>query len=693
MTPRQLWRDIEREVAEQGGRRSIFGLANFLGVESVHVDRQIQRNCITFTSTSSFQGAAQTSSSAPSSAENSTQNFGSLPSASLFFLSESNELLDESYDDTLIRSLNEWLEARGIANLNDFASKQSLPHKFIDRLLTKCFSRGLLLECEYDEANNILVRPDFRDKFTKILRSALCACTRPVSVQKLIQQRSDLYSTPLLVQYAIDTISKDVIAMGNFSSKSKENVVFTPNVFLEARSTWVSNALNKDMHISIKTLEKLGYTVGGKEPIFSENIILPHSVVPRTLIDKIETSIAEASQEKNILAFVPPLIPEELQESDLKVLLSKIEFSALGRIYGDLYFVPNAIKERCLQLFQQEQDEISRARAEKQEEESQIISASKPTQQEPSKTYSHATIFESIKKWCPAQRRYEVALSFLAEDLLPQVLAMKGAQAPLAPLSTDSQWKKKEWLQTFEPTFLNLAFFLRSIENLPSPVSPDQRVVLASHALETLNPTLVQKLCEACQAKFLLPALGEDDFTAFAKLLPPELSKPMIQLHDLPKSNQQATSVKKFTKIVDLCLEPIGVKPGEIIFEASTFSEILATHVESAKSQLTSSDSLEPSTRMRLALSLLHAKLANAMLLTTAKHINFLINLVKTELKAIEKPLFNDIANQNVIILAEAAYNAMLNTIRAKQTKQSEKIQTALAAFDIEFESLSKRLI
>lgn len=679
VTPKQLWREIEQEIADQGGRRTIFGLGSFLGVESSHVERLVARFATTFHFASSTQ---KISSDSNTTLVNADSSILSVSTPCIYFLADSNELIDSSYNSKLIRSLNEQLQANGIANVNDFASQRSLPFQYIHRLLQKCLEDGNLAECEYDVPNRTLVRPEFREKFYSILHAALNACTRPIAVHKLLVGWKGVYYTSSLINYAVERMQSEKSVSGTFSSKIKENYVFTPSIFVTARDTWVNNALGKNSHISFNTLQKLGFTIGSQEAIFRDNICLPNSIISPSLLDHLKSSIQEACSEQHILPLAPPLIPDELEENDLKALSSKIDLSGLGRLYVGKWFVPSSIEERCLQLFQQEVSEDARRRAEIEKQNADIISSSKPVAPEPI-SFTHANAHELVKKWLPSERKHEVALSMMTEKLLPQLKAMCAAVGTKSTSPVTTGWNSSAWLAQFESSHLNMLFFLKSIESLSTSISPEQRAQLRSHVYESLLPSLLQQLREACRLKFLLPTLPDEEFL---KLVPSDVSKNMLLL----MSGGNSLSLKKYSKVVGLLLHSIGLEAP--ILDEKVFETILATHRASAATQL-QNNATEPSTKLRLALSLLQSKLKNAILLTTAKHLNLLVHITKTELKAMNEPLLPTISNQELITLVEASYTALLSTIRAKQTKNSETMASAISAFNTEIDKLIEKVL
>lgn len=674
VTPKQLWREIEQEIADQGGRRTIFGLASFLGVDSVHVDRLVSRNAITFHSSSSIQ---RTSTDSAAQLINADSSIVSISAPCVYFLSDSNELLDSTYNTKLIRALNEQLQSSGIANIEDFASQRSLPVSYFERLIKKCLEDCNIVDCEYDAANRTLLRPEFREKFCTILRASLSAVTRPISVMKLVAGWKGMYYTSSLVNYAVDRIEAENSSIGTFSGKLRENRTFTPSIYITARDSWVNNALAKDMYISLSTLQKLGFVVGSQEPIFRDNICLPNSIVSHALIEHIKVSIQEATTEQHILPLTPPLVPEDLEEIDLKAMCSKIDFSGLGRLYSNKWFIPQAIEERCLQLFQQEIDDDARRRAELEKQNADIISASKPIAPEPI-TFTHPSAHEFVKRWLPSERKYEVALSLMTEKLLPKIQAMCASSGAKSTLKVDNSWKSSEWLAQFEIAHLNMAFFLKSIETLSTAISPEQRSQLTSHACETLLPSILTKLREAFCLKFLLPTLPDEDFLL---LVPSDVAKHLSVFI----SEASTLNFKKYLKITSLLLATLGLEAPALTPKVS--ETILGTHRSSAASQLKNT-SVEPSTKMRLVLSLLHAKLKNAMLLSTAKHLNLLIHITKSELKSNDNPIGSSASNDEILSQLDATYAALLNTIRAKQSKNAETLAVATATFNGEIDKL-----
>lgn len=609
---------------------------------------------------------------------NADSSIASISVPCVYFLSDSNELLDSTYNTKLIRSLNEQLQASGIAKVEDFASQRSLPISYVDRLLKKCLEDGNVVDCEYDAANHTLVRPEFREKFCAILRASLSAATRPISVMKLVAGWKGVYYTSSLVNYAVDRIEAENGAIGTFTGKTRENRTFTPSIYITARDSWVNSALTKDMHIYLTTLQKLGFVVGSQDAIFRDNICLPNSIVSPALIEHIKVSIHETVSEQRILPLLPPLIPEELEENDLKALCSKIDFSGLGRLYSNKWFVPQAIEDRCLQLFQQEVDDDARRRAEFEKQNADIISASKPVAPEPI-AFTHASAHELVKRWLPSERKYEVALSLMTEKLLPKIQAMCASPGAKSVVKVDNGWKSSEWLAQFEIPHLNMVFFLKSIETLSNAISPEQRSQLTSHACDTLLPAVLSKLREACRLKFLLPTLPDEEFL---RLVPSEIAKHLSVFI----SEASTLNFKKYVKMTSLLLATLGLEAP--ILDAKVCETILGTHRASAASQLKNS-ATEPSTKMRLALSLLHAKLKNAMLLSTAKHLNLLVHITKSELKSTDNPAIGSAnSNEDIISQVDATYNALLNTIRAKQTKNTETLATATAAFNGEIDKL-----
>jgi hypothetical protein len=735
VTPRQLWKEIEREVEEQGGRRSIYGINNILSVDSSHVDRLILNNAISFNSSSSLISSSQIISSSSSysgkltSFENSSNLFFS---NSLFYLIDTNELINGSYNTKTIRILSEQLRLQGIANLSEFASRQSLPYPYVESIVTHAINTLILSDIELDKEHRTLVTKETRTIFLKILKSVLCACTRPISVQKLLLQHPDVYSTPSLLNDGIEVLSREEI--GSFQTKSRENIIFYPQIFINARQLWIENALAKDFIISNKVLEKLGIT-SPKETDFAPTRIeiLPSSVISHLLLEHIDIAINEASQENNILAFSPPLLPDQMESGDIKYLIQLINFDtntnldvsqsiatttsstqskdpvekqegggklsnaiiAHGRLLNDIYFVPNGLINRCINLFQQYFEEQKRLKCEKALENStasQIISTSSssspiPSSLESSTIISHSFVVEMIKKWCPGQRKHDLALNKLAQILFPQILSLSSQTSTSSSTSSPSSWKKDLWLEEFQPILLNVVFFMHSVESLPTAVSPDQRIQLLQHVLSTLGKDLSKKLSQACAAKFLVWQSGELEMEETLKLLPNEVAKPLKQVFVLTSGGEKHCSLKRLAKNVDEVMVEIGC---EVIRMDEKLKEtILSTHRGSALNQLNST--VEPSTRLRLCLSLIYAKISGHMLLITTKHLNLLQLIITNILQS--SPNLANMFNIDMTTSIANAYSSLLNTIRAKQSKEPEAIQEALTQFNNHMEPLMKCMI
>jgi hypothetical protein len=689
VTPRQLWKEIEREVAEQGGRRTIFGFQSILSVDAQHIDRVIRKNAIHFnTATSNF---SQFTLGGLNGAQGLEPIFveKQLFSEELFYLPETNEIMNGAFNTRMVMMLAEQLSLQGIANLQEFASLNSIPYAYLERLVQSAIAHtSMLPNTELDGTNRTLVTDDAKRKFVLLLRAALCACTRPVSVQKLLIQQYDIYSTPSLLNDAIEILQRE--ALGVFEISGREKVVFYPQLFLNARNSWISAALAKDMCISLKDLAKIGLPNPKKTDFSVAVFILPFSVVSTVLIEQLEASIIEAANENNIIEFIAPLVPDGLAKDDVKAILnqnlSKL-ISEHGRLVADYSFLPTGLTNRCLSLFEQYFSEKIQAERQSENQDSHIISPSMPSASRSSVVPVVDLNFtlEMIRKWCPNLRKHEVALRTMAQILLPQLHSLTASHLVLssstASSSEKSSWKKSEWVSEFEPIYLNLIFFLKSAEQLPSVVSPDQRTQLLHYALETLGKEVLKKLREACVMKYLVGIENEEDFQIF----PSEIAKPLKLLFELTRGNEKNSSLKRVSKCVGEALQELNCTPPKL--DEKTMETILHTHRTSAMKQLETAS--EPSTRLRLVFSLLHSRISGTMLLTTTKHLSLLQNTISALIQA-DPPLKN--FDGDLTALVSASYAALLNTIRAKQSKDPDARQQAQTEFQIALEPLIENL-
>jgi hypothetical protein len=176
---------------------------------------------------------------------------------------------------------------------------------------------------------------------------------------------------------------------------------------------------------------------------------------------------------------------------------------------------------------------------------------------------------------------------------------------------------------------------------------------------------------------------AREDVLEGIKLFPSESSKPLISLLKLMDGSDKATK-KTAKKLIDSVLSVLGYPAPQM--DPDTQSKILKTHCASALSQLQSQPPAEPSTRLRLALGLIHSKLSGFMLLTTTRHLQMIIHSLKSDLTSRgNTPVFPSTSNTDLISNLDTCYAALLASIRAKQSKNTDQIRDALSNFEEKF--------
>lgn len=272
--------------------------------------------------------------------------------------------------------------------------------------------------------------------------------------------------------------------------------------------------------------------------------------------------------------------------------------------------------------------------------------------------------------------------------LLPSALAAVSLQTGVSPSTKIDSWKKADWYQEFEPDYLNLVYFCKSVDSLPSSVSPEQRSQLTSYLLEYVGTPVLKKLIEACHHKYLVPLLSDQHFEVSLPNFPAEVSKPLKALHQMTTAAAKTISTKSFLKNVEKTFAQLGMEKPLPQLDAEKHSTIFNTHRSSAMAQLiqpakATASLAEPSTRLRMCLGILHAELnGGRMLLCGTKHLQTLLHLTKSEINSRTDPAFAATSNQLLVTMLDAAYSGLLAFIRAKQTKNQDSILAASISFD-----------
>ncbi|KAH3758297.1 E3 UFM1-protein ligase 1 [Pelomyxa schiedti] len=278
MTPTRLYQEIEDELNARGGRADTLSFADFLHINQSDFDEQLP----------AFLKAKPT------------------------IVLVGSDLISKLYFDRMCEEVNQDLRVSGEVTIDELCKKFELSSDMFTQVLTERL--GTVVHGTLD--GGVIYTQTLIDKHYAMARGLLRAATYPIDLRSITHKRK---LNDSIFMSAVEELIKDHQADGIV-----ESGVFTPHVYLKARSQYVNSFFTQNGFVEYKMAEKLG---AGR--YFIENYLPKNSAVflstcclRTSFVDCIETVLIDVITDKNWID-VAQYLPSVVTKADIKQLLEK----------------------------------------------------------------------------------------------------------------------------------------------------------------------------------------------------------------------------------------------------------------------------------------------------------------------------------------------------------------------------------
>ncbi|OQV20764.1 E3 UFM1-protein ligase 1 [Hypsibius exemplaris] len=321
ITPQQLVREIREEMFVNGGRVNVVDIAQALNVDLSHV-------------------------------ETAAKDLMKTDSSLQFVL---GQLISADYVTSLADEINEKLQEKGVVDISDMTVVFDLPADFILGVVGS--NLGTRIHGQRDLSNPRVLLTDWLiARHRAILRGALNASSRPVSVQSLVKEHS-------LNERLTSVVVEELISLGEISGilsgkGSKDKSTFIPHIYTTAQTAWIEAFLKSNSYIPYNAVKKLDigdpkqflknrYSVG------DEYLFLETCILSKTALDRVEGGLEDVAA-SGTWTEIGGLFPAGVDDQDvaevIETLLTTKKIKDI-RLVQDIFVVAEKMVEESKKLF------------------------------------------------------------------------------------------------------------------------------------------------------------------------------------------------------------------------------------------------------------------------------------------------------------------------------------------------------
>lgn len=284
VTPEHLVREIDDELAVNGGRVDLTDVSSALNIDFSHIEAKASILC--------------------------NQSDGQI-------VSVLGQLINNEYKERLAEEINARLEQDGVTSINDLTKHYDLPAQFLDELVDCSLGTTILGVRDPSERRTIFT-DSYVNQYKARLRGILSSLTRPTTISSIISK----YKLPEKISWTvIESLVKDGQLSGSIDQSSKS---YVPSVFLQAQKEFVENSYRQNSYLEFDTLSKIGisdpkYFCSSK---FQDLILLKSCALSNNILYQLDSSIEEAVSTSTAIDVVP-LLPSIMTSDDIEIFVEK----------------------------------------------------------------------------------------------------------------------------------------------------------------------------------------------------------------------------------------------------------------------------------------------------------------------------------------------------------------------------------
>ena len=282
LTPDQLVRELNAEIARHGGRVHLGEMQQVLNVDRFYID-----------------AAAKTL--LAEDVRGRSVGVAGGNGTGLELINEGTEIISDLFLDNLAREVSEYLEDAGSVSIGELATKQGFPVAFVEKMVNSRLASGTLQALRRHDK---LYSEQFASDIERRILGALTAITRPTPLQSLVQ-RFDFLERSVVVDTA-----KKLCASGRVRGTVAGND-FLPDIFTRIQreaclgffqsNGWMPKS--RALQLKVTRLAPLLAETLGKEAVLD----LPSCVIPTEAFERMQSYIEEVVTPSAPNAMVPPL--------------------------------------------------------------------------------------------------------------------------------------------------------------------------------------------------------------------------------------------------------------------------------------------------------------------------------------------------------------------------------------------------